>query len=68
MEDRWKKSLGDKVSKLVWDVGAHTTEARAVLDDSNFNVDRARRLLIERGQSGRRKPGKPGFSPPPDER
>ena len=64
MADR-KKFLGDKVSELVRDVGAHRTEARAALDDSDYDVDRARRLLIQRGQSGR---PKPGFSPRPEER
>jgi hypothetical protein len=52
-----KQTLGDKVSELCRDVGAHRTEARAALDDAGHNVDRARRLLIARGQSGRETPG-----------
>jgi hypothetical protein len=63
MTDR-EKSLGDKVSELVRDVGANRTEARAALDDSDHDVDRARRLLIKRGQSGR---DTPGYSPKPGE-
>ena len=58
-----EKSLGAKVSELVRDVGAHRTEARAALDDSDYDVDRARRLLIGRGQSGR---AEPGWAEPPD--
>ena len=58
-----QKSLGDKVSALVRDVGTHRTEARAALDDSGYDVDRARRLLIKRGQSGR---AEPGWAEPPD--
>ncbi len=59
-----EQSLGDKVSLLCRDVGAHRTEARAALDDSGHDVDAARRLLIAQGQSGRRNPG---FSAGPDE-
>ncbi len=66
MKDR-ERSLPEKISELCRDVGAYKTEARAALDDSDYDVDRARQLLVARGHSGRTNiPGRPGYPPPPE--
>jgi translation elongation factor EF-Ts len=59
-----EKSLADKISELWQDVGADPAKAKKALVECDYDVDRARKLLIKRRQSGRHDPR---FSPRPDE-